>query len=548
MPRPSVTDSPLACVKETSVEMSIESPSSGPKNSWQCEVSSLVNEVREMQETRYRALRSLVTSHEQKMSTDFSQLLADIDVILERAPARSSGCIADGGEGPLTFNEDLAGNGAIQNPQAHRVKVHSTSSLKIDHVKGGANSLVARLIEERRQKHYSSIPPGNVLQRMQHRANKLVFHPNFDRLLGILIVANAALIGLEAELTISGRDVGWINIAEVFFLAFYTLELLLKFFARGFGAFRDTWFRLDFVIVVFGLVAHTASALKPEQADSRSAWWEQVMLIRMFRLMRLIRAFRMMKLFRSMWSLVYGLIDSFGTMLSTLSLLSVVLFMYSCVGIELITKDPDLSTHEDTAAIVAFNFGDMSRTMLTMMQFVSCDSIAGIYMPLVIRKPVLGLYFISALVVISIALMNLVTATLVEGALSTAAREKLAEDIATKEKLRRLLPTIVAIFKNLDKDGSGELTLEEMEDVHLEHLPKEFKDKVSVDSMKDMFEVLDTDGTGRLSEEEFVEGLVNIALLEVSLPTIQLLKQARVTYNHVLQVEDELNRLKELFD
>ena len=63
-------------------------------------------------------------------------------------------------------------------------------------------------------------------------------------------------------------------------------------------------------------------------------------------------------------------------------------------------------------------------TMITLSQFVTQDSIAAIYSPLIKARPVLVLYFLALLFIVSIALMNLVTAVLVEGALEHARQEK----------------------------------------------------------------------------------------------------------------------------
>eukprot|EP00928_Gymnodinium_smaydae_P022255 TRINITY_DN1874_c0_g2_i3.p1 TRINITY_DN1874_c0_g2~~TRINITY_DN1874_c0_g2_i3.p1 ORF type:complete len:553 (+),score=97.54 TRINITY_DN1874_c0_g2_i3:86-1660(+) len=499
-------------------------------------LANLVDHLAQKQAKRFSTIKQLMAKHEASVADDFEQLVLDMERLMQTT-AGSRNIREDAQEMQRAWEKQKTFGFNSERKQEPKMK-------SFKEVKATPNSLIARYLQDGLHQEDHDEPSGGV-ELLRYKLRKYTSHPYFDYFVGFAIAANAILIGVETELSLKGGDLTWIHALENFFLVFYTCEVILKLFARSLGAFKDNWFRFDFVCIILGLLATVLSVYKEE---GTTAWWEQIMLVRVFRLLRLLRAFRMMLFFRTMWTLVYGLFESMETIASTFGLLLVTLFMFACAGIDMITKDEYVATHELTAEIVAFNFGDMGRTILTLMQFVTCDSIASIYMPLVVVKPQLAAYFVTALVFISISLMNLVTATLVEGALNTAQDMKLAEDKATKQKMRRLLPTIMEVFRNVDVDGSGELTLEEMEHVHLKHLPKEFKEKVSVENMKDMFEILDVDGTGKLSEAEFVEGLISIALMEVPLSTVQLLKQVKLTHSHVIHVEGEVNRIKSLFD
>merc|ERR1719203_2606754 len=99
------------------------------------------------------------------------------------------------------------------------------------------------------------------------------------------------------------------------------------------------------------------------------------------------------------------------------------IYMFACLGMELITKDPGLHDGADFDD----NFGSIGCIMLTLTQFVTQDSIASIYTPLIKKKPLLLIYFIPLLIIISVALMNLVTAALVESALAHAISDRSAQ-------------------------------------------------------------------------------------------------------------------------
>merc|ERR1719464_1630738 len=102
------------------------------------------------------------------------------------------------------------------------------------------------------------------------------------------------------------------------------------------------------------------------------------------------------------WKLIYGLLFSKKLICSTAWILFIMLYMFGCLGVEIITKDPELSDIPD----FDMHFGSLPRVMLTLLQFVTLDSAASIYYPLMLRNPLLLLFFLPVIVIVSIALMN----------------------------------------------------------------------------------------------------------------------------------------------
>merc|ERR1712232_838116 len=132
------------------------------------------------------------------------------------------------------------------------------------------------------------------------------------------------------------------------------------------------------------------------------------------------------------------------------------------------------------------------------------DSIHDLYLPLVHRRPGLIIYWVSVIVVVSIVLMNLVTAVLVENAISSARMDDEMEAYYTRKILRRLTPEIKQVFKQLDSSGNDAVSIRELVDAIEEgiDIPDELKDIIQPDKLVDLFEYLDLDGSGELSEAE----------------------------------------------
>eukprot|EP00438_Fugacium_kawagutii_P034616 Skav225848 [mRNA] locus=scaffold345:174855:177317:+ [translate_table: standard] len=121
---------------------------------------------------------------------------------------------------------------------------------------------------------------------------------------------------------------------------------------------------------------------------------------------------RMVHRFKVMWRLVYGLLTAAETILATVALILVFLFVFACVAVEVISKDEFLaaSDFDGVRFIVSEHFGSLGKTVMTLMQFVTLDSLANVYFPLIVQQPFLLCFFLPILIFISIGLMNLVTA------------------------------------------------------------------------------------------------------------------------------------------
>ncbi|CAL1130934.1 unnamed protein product [Cladocopium goreaui] len=271
----------------------------------------------------------------------------------------------------------------------------------------------------------------------------IVGHQWFELLISLAIMVNSVMLGVESQmsLTHAREDLAWARIAELCFLAIFTVEILLRLAARGWRVIKDGWFLFDSTLVIIACIEQFVELFSN---GNHSGYEQQVLVLRTTRLFRLIRTFRMIKQIRSVWRLVYGLITCGETITSTFILLFIVLYVFGVMGHELITKDGELRKDPEIDALIVNNFSSLPLAMMTLVRFVTMDSISVIYAPLIQAKAlVLGLYFGLLICVVSISLMNLVTAVMVEGALEHARQEKEYLDVvnnvwSTMESFLRL--------------------------------------------------------------------------------------------------------------
>merc|ERR1719183_1269837 len=195
------------------------------------------------------------------------------------------------------------------------------------------------------------------------------------------------------------------------------------------------------------------------EGDTAARVLGPVMVLRVLRLARLARALRLLAQFKELWMLVRGLLSSAGTMIYTFILIMIILYVFACMGMELITTDMDSREDPEFDGYVELYFPGIWVTMLTLIQFVMVDSIAEIYTPMVSKNPMLGIYFVLILMIVPISLMNLVTAVIVEGSLEQAKEDQEVAKTYKNKLIVKMMPRIEKMFERLDVDGSGDISL-----------------------------------------------------------------------------------------
>uniref|UniRef100_A0A7S0BAY8 EF-hand domain-containing protein n=1 Tax=Pyrodinium bahamense TaxID=73915 RepID=A0A7S0BAY8_9DINO len=137
-------------------------------------------------------------------------------------------------------------------------------------------------------------------------------------------------------------------------------------------------------------------------------------------------------------------------------------------------------------------------------------------------------------------MMNLITAILLEEAISSARMDEEMEAFFVRQKLRKMQPQFRQVFRLLDISGDGKVQIDELTRAMKRGVgvPPELRGIADVPRMIDLFDVLDFDGSGELSEAEFVDGMCQMAVSHVPVETVQILHLVRSFRREVLQALD----------
>jgi hypothetical protein len=223
--------------------------------------------------------------------------------------------------------------------------------------------------------------------------------------------------------------------------------------------------------------------------------------------------------------------------------------VFAIVGVEFIAKSPELKEDATTNAIIEQYFSSLQTTMLTFVRFVNLDSVYPIYEPIIEKRPMLVLYFGSLILLVSVGLMNVVTAVLVEAALDSANDDMELVSLDMAHKLAACLPTLEKIFADMDSNGDGTVSLAEIERVPIDVIPVDFfHNHRAIGSMHDIFLLLDVDNGGSLSHDEFLEGLVSLFLHDASIETLQIYRLTKTSFKTLKDIDERLGNIETAMD
>jgi hypothetical protein len=189
----------------------------------------------------------------------------------------------------------------------------------------------------------------------------------------------------------------------------YSGELALRFIVLGVKCLVNPWVQFDALLV-------SASVLETMilfplvyffSINMENSPLGMLMVFKVLRLFRLARTVRLLAQFKVLWMLVRGLMGSVNTICFTFIIIFLIIYLFACIAIELITKfsSPDRDVIYDE--MVELYFKDMFTCMMTLTQFVTLDSVGAIYSVLIPYSWItFSVYFFGFILIVSIALMT----------------------------------------------------------------------------------------------------------------------------------------------
>jgi hypothetical protein len=287
---------------------------------------------------------------------------------------------------------------------------------------------------------------------------------------------------------------------EWFFGILFTIELLLKVIAIPRDIPKDAWNIIDFLVVIFFWIEALSSDLPFPPT-----------LIRLARMARLLRFLRVVKTVKGFASL-YLMLQSIKGSLSALGWSSVVLLlgeMMLALALNLLMMSfwEDESRDLHSREVLFEYFGTFTRSLLTMLEMLLGNwfSITRI---LTDFNEMFMVFGICHQLFFGFAVIQVISGVFLNETFKVAA----LDDSIMLNEVRRAAKAesakLTEFFQKADKDGSGQVDLEEFRAVLDNEQVVEWLSAMGLDlgDIDKVFGMLDTDGDGQISCQELVEG------------------------------------------
>ncbi|CAE7363006.1 SCN11A, partial [Symbiodinium necroappetens] len=331
-----------------------------------------------------------------------------------------------------------------------------------------------------------------------------------DLFSGFVVSIDLALACVDIDLRAGGAPAPtWAFLVCQVCLAFYVLELFWHVFVGRWQVLRTLDWWIDASIVIASII-EIAFLLMGSTAEE----------VRVFKLLRIARIMRLIRFIRKSPSLreLRKLMMMFASVIRTLAWSFLFCFiattLWSMVAVELVNPVlQDLATEGefDDCKECKDAFATILQSNLTFLQtMLAGDSWGKVAMPVIRRQPYTAAIFVGALVSVMYGILNLVVAVIVD-----AAMEQREKDITTLAadldyELEEDLKHLGQMFKKVDANGDGELSLSEL----LQGAEKdaEFQNRLRVMDidavdLEQLFHMLDEDHSGSISPDEFTLAL-----------------------------------------
>ncbi|CAE7945113.1 glpV, partial [Symbiodinium necroappetens] len=291
----------------------------------------------------------------------------------------------------------------------------------------------------------------------------------------------------------------WLAIVEIVFIVIYVSECVARVYVERAHFLCSSWNLVDLTTVLLG-------CLQLALADTVN-----LSLLRLSRIARVLKAVRLFISVPELYMLIGGLYSSLKAIVFGAIMLIVMILVWAVVSVEMLHPIASVIDFPGTCERCSRGFADIFSASVTIFQqIVAGDSWGAISIPLVERAPATAILLFAIMLTISVGLMNLILAVIVERA-AEARENDHAKKVQQKEAERsRSMEDLVLLCAGMDINANGMISYQELLKGY--DRVNDFQKLMDVmditrDDLESIFYVLDADASGEVSYLEFCSSL-----------------------------------------
>lgn len=297
--------------------------------------------------------------------------------------------------------------------------------------------------------------------------NALVTSPKFENLSAVVILVNSIFVAYTSdfEMKYPGESHHIIvESLEMFFISFYTAELLLRLVNHRLFFFRNAdmkWNIFDFLLVSMSLFDLLMETFSPSDGSGGNVSFMRI--FRLLKLAKILRTLRVMKIFRDLAQILESFKNCMTSLLWSLIMMLFVLYVFALIFIQGMTGViSETGEHDDVHDEIRATFGSMGSSMLSLYMDVSGGrDWADNYFLVSKAGPLYSALYITFMFFFAFALFNILTGVFVEKAVVSAQPEREQVILEQRRKTMEEASEFRHICKLLDTDETGTISRSE---------------------------------------------------------------------------------------
>eukprot|EP00928_Gymnodinium_smaydae_P014242 TRINITY_DN15187_c0_g2_i1.p1 TRINITY_DN15187_c0_g2~~TRINITY_DN15187_c0_g2_i1.p1 ORF type:complete len:620 (+),score=60.16 TRINITY_DN15187_c0_g2_i1:98-1957(+) len=372
----------------------------------------------------------------------------------------------------------------------------------------------------------------------------------FDIFTFILILSNVILVGCETQFVAFSDDGISPDIFQTLdhiYTILFCIELLLRMGSEGISFFTSMsnrlWNMFDVFIVLSAVFGSLATLFQSSDGQDST----HLRMVRILRITRLLRTFRLMRLvrfLRALRTLTNSIAATLKSVFWAFVLMAMIFYGFGVAFTQAVSDyrvDAGLpNCHNDYTCDeneLTASFGDLSRSMYVL--FVVVTGGVDWYD---VAKPLYAIGFVW-IVLFTIfqafmlfAVLNVLTGMFCQSAIESTQLDKELAAMHMMANKNAHIDAMNELFKEIDEDRSGHLTLLELEQALSDERIQAYFSSLEIDASDawTLFRLLDTEGCGCIEVDDFVCGCLSLK------------GQAKAV--HVAKINQDSHRLRTLVE